>query len=260
MMHHAFLVLGIGIAGLCTAQVHVDKPIVLTGADPAARQVEGLAPADQEDALIDLAGARSGRYHWGVAGGTANAVTLAMDPPCAAYTTGLHVRFLPVRVSAGAVTLNVDGLGPKRIYRNDGLPVAFGELEPGRVADAIYVDTAFFLTARAARACPQGFLQVNDSYCLQQNDTLSTSIFSASRWCQDRGAQLCTWDQYLNACVALQTELQGLFDDWEWIDDTADHTHTAGQAGRWQCRSERSWGAAEHPNNNAQVRCCYRLR
>lgn len=248
------------VALLLQAQVHVDKPLVLTAPAAEQRQVEGLAPAAGDDALIDLAGARQGRYHWGTASGTSSAIALSLDPPCTAYSTGLHVRFLPVKVSSGPVTLNVNGLGPKRLYRSDGIPPTAGLLEPGRMADVIYADTAFFLTMRAPKGCPDGYLQANSEFCFQRNDTTSMSVFSATRWCTERGAQLCTWDQYIHACQALQTQLEGLFDDWEWIDDTADHTHTGVQAGRWACRSERSWGAQESPNNYAQVRCCYRLR
>lgn len=247
------------VSAVC-AQVRVDKPVVFTGSSPAQRQVEGLGPAAGDDALIDLAGARSGSYQWGVACGTSNAITLTLDPPCSAYTTGLQVRFLPARISGGPVTLNVDGLGPRRLYRSDGLPPVLGQLQPGRITEITYVDTAFFLNTRASKACPDGFLQANSEFCLQRNDTTSMSVYSATRWCTERGAQLCTWDQYIHACQALQSQLEGLFDDWEWIDDTADHTHTGVQAGRWACRSERSWGALENPNNYAQVRCCFRLR
>ena len=242
------------------AQVHVDKPVDLTSTDSTLRSVEGLAPATVESALITLGDAQSGRYQWGTASGTGMAIALALDPPCTAYASGLSVRFMPVHPGYGAVTLNVNGLGAKRIYRSDGLLVSMGQLDPGTITEMVYADTAFFLQVRAESGCPSGFLPVNGHYCIQANDTLHISIYNATRWCMERGARLCTWDEYIHACTVQQVNMQGLFDDWEWIDDTSDHTHTAVQAGRTQCRSQRAWGALEDPNNYAQVRCCYRLK
>ena len=242
------------------AQVHVDKPLVLTSADSTQRAVEGIAPAANETGLITLGDAQSGRYHWGQATGTAMAIQLSLDPPCAAYTNGLNVRFMPTASGYGAVTLNVDGLGAKRIYRSDALPVSVGQLQPGTIAEAVYADTAFFLMGREQAGCPAGYLPGGGDLCIMQDDTMYISIFNATRWCYDRGARLCSWDEYIQACTANQPAMTGLFDEWEWIDDTSDHTHTGNQAGRWQCRTQRQWGALETNNNYAQVRCCLRIR
>lgn len=245
---------------LALAQVHVDKPLVLTSTDSTLRAIEGLAPAADENALITLGDAQSGRYHWGQASGTPMAIALTLDPPCAAYTNGLTVRFLPTSSSYGAVTLNVDGLGAKRVYRSDARPVSVGQLQPGTIAEAVYADTAFFLMSREQSGCPAGYLSGGGDLCIMRDDTLYMSIYSATKWCFDRGARLCSWDEYIAGCTANQSEMIGLFNEWEWIDGTSDHTHTANQAGRWQCRTQRQWGAVESDNNYAQVRCCLRIR
>ncbi len=242
------------------AQVQVDKPLLLTSPDSAQRSIEGLAPAVEESNLITVGDAQSGTYHWGQVSGTAMAVELALDPPCAAYTNGLNVRFLPTATAAGAVTLNVDGLGAKRMYRSDARAVSAGQIQAGSVVEAVYMDTAFFILGRETAECPAGYLPAGGNLCIMQDDTLYMSIFSATRWCYERGARLCSWDEYIQACTANQAELVGLFDEWEWIDGTSDHTHTANQAGRWQCRTQRQWGAIETNNNYAQVRCCLRIR
>lgn len=246
--------------GALQAQVHLDRPLQLTAPDAGQRKVSGLAPAAQGDALIALGATRNGSYSWATTGGTAMAITLAMHPPCAAYAPGLSIRFLPNANAYGPVTLNVDGLGARRLVRSDRTPVAVGQLTPGRVAEAIYADTCFVLHERAAEGCPPGFIGVNDRLCFQRNDTMSVSIFTASRWCQDRGARLCTWDEYIFGCTTAQSQLQGLFDDWEWVDDSSDHTHTADQVGRYSCRGLRSIGAVEVDNNYGGVRCCYHPR
>jgi len=241
-------------------QVRVDKPIVLTAADSSSRAIEGLAPASDASGLITVGDAQQGRYHWGQVSGTAMAIALQLDPPCMSYTNGLSVRFLPNFTGAGPVTLNVDGLGARRIYRSDARPVGAGQLQPGAIAEAVYVDTAFFLMGRASASCPSGYLSGGGDLCIMRDDTMFVSIFSATRWCFERGARLCSWDEYIQACTANQSELIGLFNEWEWIDGTSDHTHTANQAGRWQCRTQRYSNAVENDNNYGQIRCCLRIK
>lgn len=253
----AWAMLGIGTT---RAQVHVDQPLVLTASDSAQRSIIGLAPARQANALIALKEARDGRYTWAQTGGTPMAITLAMDPPCTAYAPGLSIRFLPQANAAGLVTLNVDGLGARRLVNGDRQPMSFGQVTPGRVLEVVYADTCFVLHDRAPEGCPPGFLAASERLCFQQNDTSAMSIFNANKWCQDRGARICTWDEYIHACTTLQPQLQGLFDDWEWVDDSSDHTHTADQMARYNCRGLRDVSAVENNNNYGNVRCCYHRR
>jgi hypothetical protein len=242
------------------AQIHIDRPLVLTSPDSAQRQISGLGAASEGTSLIRLVDAQAGVHQWAQVGGTASAIALVMDPPCTAYTNGLMVRFVPAASAAGTLTFNVDGLGARPVYRSDGLRPILGQVQLGRMVEAIYADSAFFLQGRAAAACPEGYLQANASVCLMRNDSLNMSVYNANNWCMSRGARLCNWDEYISACTTLQGQLEGMFDDWEWVDGTADHTHTAVQAGRYSCRTERSWGALENNNNYARVRCCYSLR
>lgn len=257
-MRSVAITLLMSASALVSGQVQLDKPLVLVSPDSARRGIEGLAPGTQNDALVTMGDARSGMYHWAQAGGTGTAITLAAQPPVDGYADGLVLRFLPSSASYGPVSVNVDGAGTRRLYRTDGHLITAGQMQPGTIAEIIYTDTAFYLRNRAPEGCPSGFLPANERLCFMRNDTINLSIYNAAKWCSDRGASLCTWDEYIHACTVLDGQLEGMFDDWEWIDDTSDHTHTGVQVGRWQCRSERSYGAVENPNNYARVRCCYR--
>lgn len=240
------------------AQVHVDRPVVFTSTDSTQRQVDGIDTPGSGDALSTLGTARQGATHWATAGGTASAITLNMQPPAEQYANGMLVRWVAIANSAGSVTLNIDGLGPKPVRRTDLLIPAHGDMPAGRVIEAEYADSVFILTGRAANECPAGFLQVNAIFCVQVNDVDNHSWFQGVRYCADKGARLCTWDEYHHACMLQSANLTGMFDDWEWFDDTADHTHTAVQGGRYQCFSERSIGATDTDIHS--TRCCYRLR
>lgn len=244
--------------GVC-AQVSVDKPVHLTAADPEQRQVTGLGSPTQEDALIDLHTARTGSVHWAQAGGTTTAITLSMTPATTAYRDGLRLRFIPAIAVAATATLNVDGLGPVPLVGPEGSAPAVGLLAPGRVAEVIFSDSVFTISARPTPGCPVGFLQANDRLCIQVSEGANVSIFTAVQQCTAKGAAICSWDEYIHACTLLSGQLTNMFNDWEWIDGTSDHTHTANQAGRYYCGQQRSVSAAEHPNAYARARCCYHL-
>jgi hypothetical protein len=240
-------------------QVQVDRPVVLAGSADSLRRITGLTMAMDETALITAGEAVQGTVHLALSSGSTNTVALTLSPPALAYTSGMTIRWNPHVVSAGGlVKVNVDGLGDRSVYRNDGLPVAFGQLQPGSVAEIIYADTAFFLTGRTRSDCPTGFVEVSSELCIQQNDSTLIDVFSAVVYCRQRGARLCTWDEYVLACSAQGQQLSGMFDDWEWIDDTSDHTHTGNQAGRYSCRSHRALSADLNPNSVGVIRCCYR--
>ena len=241
-----------------TAQVHVDRPIQFTSTDSVQRQIQGLATATEEDGAITLAGDRSGPLQLALVNGTANALTLTLSPAPVAYTDGLLLRFIPAFPNSGAVTLDVNGLGPRGLLRPDLLPITLAELSPGALVEAQYADSVFILLRRAESGCPPGYLPVNERFCVQQAEVDNVTYFDAVRYCTDRGAKLCTWEEYYNACMMWQGTLTGTFDDWEWVDGTADHTHTALQCGRWMCHSERSCTADEVQFHS--LRCCYRLR
>lgn len=249
---------GIALGGalLLHAQVQVDAPLRFTSPDSTLRQVDGLTLPMAEEDLIGLSTARAGSVHWATPAGTANAITLAARPPVTAYREGLRLRFLPTVSAGSAPTINVDGLGPMPVLGPELTPPPAGSLVPGRLAEVVWTDSAFRLNPRPVDGCPAGFLQVHDGLCLQQDQGANVPVFTAIRQCADRGARLCTWDEYLYACTVLGGQLSGLFDDWEWIDDTSDHTHTGNQAGRFYCAQQRS----QPPTVNGRVRCCHRIR
>lgn len=249
----------VGLSTTVRGQVEVDRPVVLTAGPDSLRKVMGLSAAMSETALITQGEALQGAVHQASASGSTNAIALTMTPAAQAYRNGMTVRWNPHLVSAGGlVKVNVDGLGDRPVYRGDGLPAAYGQLDPGSMAELIYVDTAFYLTSRTRSDCPSGFVEVNEELCIQRNDTTLIDIFSAAVFCRQRGARLCTWDEYLLSCTTQGQQLTGKFDDWEWIDDTADHSHTGNQAGRYTCNSHRSWDAATYQNAFGVIRCCYR--
>lgn len=91
-------------------------------------------------------------FGYAVAGGSTNAITLALNPALVAYTEGVSIEFRATSNNTGATTVNVNGLGVRNIYRkeNDGITaMGGGELLAGGVYRITYDGTQFQLISSA---------------------------------------------------------------------------------------------------------------
>lgn len=88
----------------------------------------GLAPSAAN--LLQLVMAvRGQQMNYRVAGGTANALTVTLDPPITAYSAGLVLRLLTGATSnSGPMTVNVDAVGAVALVNRDGTPIAAGQI------------------------------------------------------------------------------------------------------------------------------------
>lgn len=105
---------------------------------------------------------RSGVLNWQVAGGTANALTVDLSPNLTAYFPGLPLRLLTgASPSAGPMTINVDGLGPKSLVRRGGGAMADGDVPAATLLEVVYDGTAFRCTSFVASDLRSTFNPVN---------------------------------------------------------------------------------------------------
>ncbi|GGF56797.1 hypothetical protein GCM10007301_15610 [Azorhizobium oxalatiphilum] len=119
----------------------------------------GLTPS-AADLLQVVRAVRSGRLNYLTAGGTANAITLALDP-APAVLDELVATPLRIRVSATntlAVTVNVNGLGALPLLLLGGAALVAGHLPAGGLAEiALLPDkTAFQILSLTPAAFPKG--------------------------------------------------------------------------------------------------------
>lgn len=75
---------------------------------------------------------------YGVAGGTANAITVTLDSAPVAYTNGMEARVRLTAGNTGAATLNVNGIGAKAVVLPDGTALVGGETVAGMIARYLY--------------------------------------------------------------------------------------------------------------------------
>ena len=145
------------------------KDLEIVDADNTRRWPEGMAPSRVNNSARALEGmlARFVRDTSGelVAGGTAAAMTLVTKRSIVAYHDGLRLAFrAPGTVAAGAVTLDVNGLGAKPLEHalgGDAQAFGAGQIRAGAVLEVIYRgDVGRFLLLsgdnRAAGSGPAG--------------------------------------------------------------------------------------------------------
>ncbi|MCB0792652.1 MAG: hypothetical protein H6595_02610 [Flavobacteriales bacterium] len=210
------------------AQVHVDRPVLLTGATEAQHQVSGIADAVSIDDPMNSRTARVGAYRFSEAGGTAEHWLL--DPTPAWNDTLPAGADLIVRVQQmnhGPVDALVNGLGPFPIVKEAGAPLDSADLVAGRMAQLVFDGTALQLVqfgrpSTAPRPCPGGSIAVDAQFCIevQQHDTMN--FRDAAVTCGELGGRLCTWGMFFTACWnATDLGITDLTGDWEWTNSTA---------------------------------------
>lgn len=85
--------------------------------------------------------------------GTANAITLTLRPTPAslANLVGLAIVFLAeADITVGGVTLNVNGLGAKNVYKNFSTALALNDIRNGQLVEVRYDGTQFQLISSVA--------------------------------------------------------------------------------------------------------------
>lgn len=129
---------------------------------PGTVVTAGHMNALQEEllALIELAGlvpnaadlqqlvrvVRSGAFNYRVAGGTANALTVALSPPLLAYTAGLPLTILTGdEANTGAMTVKVDDLAAIPLEYRDGGAIGAGAIPANTIIDIVCDGDSFRL-------------------------------------------------------------------------------------------------------------------
>jgi hypothetical protein len=104
---------------------------------------DGVARTD----YAALGQTQNGAFLWGgTAGGTANAATISLNPPLAAYAAGQAFRFISSAANTSSVTLNVNGVGAVALNKGDGtVALSAGDLPASAMVTVVHDGTRFRL-------------------------------------------------------------------------------------------------------------------
>lgn len=136
------------MAQALTASIARDGQTTPTGNLPMGGfRHTNVANAANRNEYTALGQAQDSSFLWGgTAGGTANALTVSLNPPITAYAAGQEFRFISSAANTGAVTLNVNSLGAVAVNKGDGtVALGAGDLPASAMVTVVHDGTRFRL-------------------------------------------------------------------------------------------------------------------
>jgi hypothetical protein len=212
------------MAQALTASIARDGQTIPTGNLPMGGfRHTNVANAANRNEYAALGQAQDSSFVWGgTAGGTANALTVSLNPPITAYAAGQEFRFISgAAANTGAVTLNVNSLGALAINKFDGtVALSAGDIPANTMLVVAYDGTRFRLISPAQ---VRGYVQIQQQSvsAVANVDFTLPSGFRRFRLEIDRG-RVATAAQSL----ALRCGTGGVFDAGATDYSYAFHTHT----------------------------------
>jgi hypothetical protein len=107
-------------------------------------KITGLGAGTNPNDAVRLAQLQGGAFSYMTVTGT-NTLIGTLIPAISTYTIGAMYSFIVQNTNTAAVTINIDGVGVKNIYRNGSDPVQAGDLVAGNIAVILYDGTEFQL-------------------------------------------------------------------------------------------------------------------
>lgn len=235
------------------AQVSINNEIIMSGSTDSSRTINNLgAPSDSSD-IINVSEAQKSSLIYDTAAGL-NDLTLNLIIPLNRYLKGMNISFRNNTENTDSVRININGLGWAPIKEPNGSNLTAGGIKAGEVVKIIYNGSFFQLINREELTCPNGFIEVNDRYCIEISERAPKDFISAMSECQKINARLCTWPQWYYACQNSSLGLINMVNNWEIVDDTANHSHTCVGVGGSGCTSQDS---SLGPAAAYYFRCCF---
>lgn len=138
--------------------------------------------------------------------GTANAVVLNMTPDVTAYAEGQKFRSHKLVTNTGAVTIDIDGLGPVALNAPDGSALLAGQLAAGQPFEVIRHTSSQFRVTSAiplTGSLPEGYLR-DPTVTRDTADSITVGSFQA--------APLTASAPVATTSASLTRQLTGLFE------------------------------------------------
>lgn len=165
-----------GTAAQCDAMVPADREIVVDTTNVRLRVGDGVLAGGYH--IVNSLDIQHRYFTYAVAGGTANAITLALAEPLDSYGGGVDVIFKATADNTSAVTFNIDGLGTitgKKMVDGSLTDLEAGDIRNGGlyqiVGDGTYVQLMNAVP-------PAGFPDAITGDLASQNSVVLTVDFS----------------------------------------------------------------------------------
>lgn len=258
MLRSAQLFMACACSVQLSAQIELDKPMLLTSPNESDRQVTGLPASLAPNAVLTATLTQSNTFRT-VAPQYGVQWTVDLPSLSEAPVAGTQLVISVPTTSPGAVQLLVNGHGPYAVLSGPNAPLLGEEVPPGTSLSVVMDGTAFHVLnghVPARRPCPAGTIAVNQQYCIEPGERAATDFFSAIDSCSSGGLRLCGWSEFLIACQrASELGLLEPIDSWEWTNDASNENNCARIVGGASCLS--AGNALVTGSLSREFRCCY---
>ncbi|MCB9184782.1 MAG: hypothetical protein H6591_12810 [Flavobacteriales bacterium] len=215
---------------LAMAQLEIPAPLQLNGSDDSERQITGVAVAEEPQAGMSAAAVRGTEAVRTAVSGTA-LLTGSLVPPIGSYSPGMSVIIIPEQSNAPGAVIDLNGLGPVPIVKSGGLPLDSADLIVGSPQRLVYDGQRFHVIGSTYLPCPSGFHIAAREYCIEDSSRAAADFPSAGAACQSSGGRLCSFAEWLHACLS-DAAFIGTVLDYEWVDHAANNAANAKRVGK----------------------------
>jgi hypothetical protein len=236
------------------AQIEINKPIVFIDPDDENRRIEGLAPTTDQGDLVNAKEIILNRHIYASAFISGDTLKAVFPVNIEEYTRGMKIYLkFPETEFQNVQYLKIDNLEPANIIRGTTLALK-NDWKKEQIFTFIYSGSSFILVKRKLRECPDGFVEVNNSYCISEDEVGAGLFHEAVVACNNLNARLCTWAEWTYACQEHISSLKRMTNNYEWVDSGAVSESGAKVTGSGSCFFNSS------RNSLSQIvfyRCCY---
>lgn len=235
------------------AQVEIDNKLVLTGTTVDKLQVHGVnAALDSTNAVSSLT-YQSNAIHYAIASALSpDSILLSSSLQIPGYKPGMQLTFQMPSNSKDSVYINFNSFGWKKVfYKNKKIQTP--ALTSGQMVQVVYDGNEFEVLNSLSFVCPTNFIEVNDHYCIEKNETAASTFFNAIINCSQKNARLCTWNEWYYACQKSGLTLTNMINNYEWIDSATNSTNQVVMVGNTGCLFK----SLATNTTNQFFRCCY---
>lgn len=257
MIKKIFLIVLTSITFLnLSSQIEVDKPLIFNSVYDSLRNVYNVAKTADATNGISIKTSFEDNILFSESTETSpNNFNLTTKALPIAVAEGLQIQFKVPENTTGALFITINGVGSYEVVKYSNQSLEDGDLKKDQMIDIIFDGVNFqILNFKRQGLCPNGFVSVNNDYCIQIAANPAMTWYEAAKFCMDTGAKLCNWSEFNLACELLVDASNDFTTQWEWTSSTGDHhtsAHIAGLNGCQEGDTKVAWF------DNVAFRCCY---
>jgi hypothetical protein len=227
-----FLIIAFALIPPISLLAQVESPVSIKFIDPldSNNRVTGIRSVTNATNGLNVATFVSGYLNYCVASGTNSLnVTLPFSP---VLTEGFLIHIKAGSYNTGPVTLSVNGSVFYPVKKHVSIDVDSAEIRTGQIVSVVFDGSVFQVISMLSRPCKNGFVSVNNEYCIDKLPRPISNFYNAVLSCGANDAMLCTWNQWYLACNdSLANGSSGYMTNFEWVNDAGNNGTDAKVAG-----------------------------